>query len=70
MCLWYLCGLRYTVCYYSLCMGRPTWVPLMGVVHVCDPGAEEEPEAVKGEECAAQHGDGYAAFVSGQTADV
>lgn len=42
---------------YSLCMRWPPRIPLMGVVHVCNPRAKEEPEAVEGEECAAQHGD-------------
>lgn len=42
---------------YSLCMGRPTWVPLMGVVHIRDPRAKEEPEAVEGKESAAEHVD-------------
>lgn len=40
---------------YSLCMGWPARVPLMGVIHICDPRAEEEPEAVESEKCAAQH---------------
>lgn len=41
---------------YSLCMWRPAWVPLMSVIHIRDPCAEEEPEAVKGKESAAEHG--------------
>lgn len=51
-----MCICRTTVYYNSLCMGWPARVPLMSVVHVCNPRAEEEPEAVEGEECAAQHG--------------
>lgn len=49
--------MRTTVYYDLLCMGRPTWVPLMCVVHVRDPRPKEEPEAVEGKESAAQHGD-------------
>lgn len=36
-------------------MGWPPRIPLMGVIHICNQRAEEEPEAVEGEECAAQH---------------
>lgn len=50
---WYMyaCGLQSN----SLCMGWPAWVSLVSVVHVCNPRAEEQPEAVEGEEGAAQH---------------
>lgn len=34
----------------------------MGVVHICNHRAEQEPEAVQGEECAAQHDGRYTAL--------
>lgn len=45
-------------------MWWPSWVPLVRVVHVRDPSPEEEPEAVEGEESAAQHDDYTALFLT------
>lgn len=48
-------GVGTILIFYSLCVGWPARVPLVGFVHVGHQRAEEEPEAIDGEEGAAQH---------------